>query len=172
MFPNPNEAKCLLKEVLEGHKTGSPYEAAEYQIFRARLELTEVLTEEFRESSDPTEKLMIFNELKRVVLQDRIALAADFNPYEPQTVIPISPMARKIGSLSELQDGLEKTSSACVEALRDDTGWNDCGAFRMLAKVLACVPGLERDAQISLSLQFSMVDRDIYKAEERFRKRS
>jgi tetratricopeptide (TPR) repeat protein len=168
VFQNFNEAKRLLKDIVEGRKGGSTYEVAGYQILEARLELTEVLMEEFRVTTDPKEKLMLFHDLKRIVLQDRIALADDFNPYESQTAIPIALMARKVGPPSEFQDGLEKTFTACIEALRDDEGWNDRGAFRLLAKVLACVPGLERDAQISLSLQFSIVDPNIGKMEEGF----
>jgi hypothetical protein len=166
VFQNFNEAKRLLKDVVEGRKGSSNYEAAGYQILEARLELTEVLMEEFRATTDPKEKLKLFHDLERIVLQDRIALADDFNPYKSQTAIPIALMARKVGPQNEFQDGLEKTFTTCVEALKDVEGWNDRGAFRLLAKVLACVPWLERNAQISFSLQVSIVDPNTDKMKE------
>jgi hypothetical protein len=151
----------LLKGIIEEGEGWSGFE-----IFEARLQLTEILMEEFRVTLDSNLKLTTFNELKKTVLGDHIALADDFNPYGSETTIPLALMARRVGSPSEFQDGLEKTFHSCIEALKDNEGLNDRGGFRLLAKVLACVPGLEKDAQISLSLQFSIVDQSVYKTDE------
>lgn len=37
-------------------------------------------------------------------------------------------MACKVGPPSEFHEELEKTFTACIEALKDDEGWNDRGA--------------------------------------------
>jgi hypothetical protein len=60
---------------------------------------------------------------------------------------------------------MEEIFKGCVKALTDKDGWNDSEAFRLLAKVLAWVPGLEGDAQISVSLQFSCVDKEVFKTQ-------
>ncbi|KAF1813441.1 hypothetical protein P152DRAFT_457803 [Eremomyces bilateralis CBS 781.70] len=70
-------------------------------------------------------------------------------------------MTKKLGPARDFQDSLDGIFKGCVEALSDSEGWNDFPSFRMLAKSLACLPGLERDAQIALSCQFYIVDKDI-----------
>jgi hypothetical protein len=70
-------------------------------------------------------------------------------------------MIRTIGSPVEYQQLLEKWFQTCVKGLTDTVGWNDSTSFRMLAKLLACVPGLERDSQISISCQFSITDTSV-----------
>lgn len=70
-------------------------------------------------------------------------------------------MTRKIGSPVEFQRLLDTSFNSSVAGLTDSVGWNDFDSFRLLAKVLACVPGLERDAQIALSCQFSITDSSV-----------
>lgn len=66
-------------------------------------------------------------------------------------------MTRIVGQATEFQAIMQKTFVTCVEGLSDAVGWNDSSSFRLLAKVLACIDGLERDALIALSCQFSKV---------------
>jgi tetratricopeptide (TPR) repeat protein len=163
VFPNIKEAKRLLYEVIEGKKGGAL--RASNTIFSARLNLSDILMKEFLDAKDPDEKSRIYAEMKSLAFRNHVALADDFEPYESQTAIPVALMARKLGPASEFQSGMEKIFKGCVTALTDKDGWNDSEAFRLLAKVLAWVPGLERDAQISVSLQFSCVDKEVFKTQ-------
>lgn len=161
VFPNLKEAKRLLYEVIEGKKGGAL--SASTTVFSARLNLTDILMEEFRDTKDPEEKSRIYTEMKNLAFRNHVALADDFEPYESQTAIPMALMARKLGPALEFQSGMEEIFKGCVRALTDKDGWNDNDAFRLLAKVLAWMPGLERDAQISISLQFSCVNKEVFK---------
>jgi hypothetical protein len=121
--------------------------------------------EEFRDTKDPQEKSRLYAEMKSLAFRNHVALADDFEPYESQTAIPMALMARKLDPASEFQSSMEEIFKGCVAALTDKDGWNDSDAFRLLAKVLAWVPGLEQDAQISISLQFSCVDKEVFKTQ-------
>jgi hypothetical protein len=62
-----------------------------------------------------------------------------------------------MGPNTEYAKVLQNSFESCMEGLSDSIGWNDSGCFRLLAKALALVEGLERDALIAISLQFSHV---------------
>jgi hypothetical protein len=63
--------------------------------------------------------------------------------------------------MNEFQDLMEKTFRGCIDVLMDSQAWNDSQGFRLLAKVLAFIPELKRDAQLAYSLQFSSVDESV-----------
>ena len=67
-------------------------------------------------------------------------------------------MLRKMGSSTTFQEVLNDTFDFCIASLTDAEGWNDAICLRLLAKVLALVGGLEREAQIAFSLQYSTLD--------------
>ena len=67
-------------------------------------------------------------------------------------------MTRTVGSPIEFQEMMESIFQTCVAGLTDKVGNNDSRSFRLLAKVLSCVAGLARDAQIALSCQYSITD--------------
>src|SRR2546423_11948531 len=67
-------------------------------------------------------------------------------------------MIRKVRPAQDFQDQMEKVFEVCMTALTDSVGWNDAFSFYILSNVLMCLPGLERDALISISLQVSLVD--------------
>jgi hypothetical protein len=164
VFPDFKQAKTLLYEVIEGKK-GSTLSHSN-TIYAARLNLTDILMEEFRNIKDPEEKSRLYAEMKSLAFLNHVALADDFKPYESQSAIPMALMARKVGPASEFQSGMEEIFKGCVLALTDHDGWNDNPAFRLLAKVLALIPGLEMDAQISVSLQFSCVAKEVFSTQE------
>jgi hypothetical protein len=101
--------------------------------------------------------------MKTLALQDKVALRHDFNPYESQTTTSLALMTGKMGPTSEFQSLLDNTFREAINSLTDNQAWNDSGGFRILAKVLAFVPEMHRDAQIASSLQFSAVDEKIFK---------
>jgi tetratricopeptide (TPR) repeat protein len=163
VVPNLKESKRLLFEIMDGKK-GTPFgDAGENFIFDTRLQLADVLLEQFRAATDPMQKIVLQGEMKTLALQDKVALRHDFNPYESQTTTSLALMTGKMGPTSEFQSLLDNTFREAINSLTDNQAWNDSGGFRILAKVLAFVPEMHRDAQIASSLQFSAVDEKIFK---------
>lgn len=158
MLGKTDEAIRLLKEIVDGTKSGWFMQRS----LQARHEIVEILTDKFRTTGDAQIKADIYNEIQHLMLEDAVAQIDDFKPYESETAIPLYLMAKKVDSPQKAQDILQRIFSAHVAALKDNDGSNDSKAFRLLAKTLACVPGFELEAQISISLQYSVVDRVIF----------
>jgi hypothetical protein len=59
------------------------------------------------------------------------------------------------------QEAMEKLFTVCIRGLEDGVSFNDGPSLRLLTKVLSLMPNLERDACISYSAQFSILDRNI-----------
>jgi hypothetical protein len=89
----------LLYEVIEGKKGGAL--SASNTFFSARLNLTDILMEEFRDTKDPQEKSRLYAETKSLAFRNHVALADDLEPYESQTAMPMALMARKLGPASQ-----------------------------------------------------------------------
>ena len=70
-----------------------------------------------------------------------------------------------MGPAREYQNALDQIFKTCINGLEDSVSWNDSDSLRLLAKVLASLDGLERDARITLSAQFSILDRTIVESE-------
>lgn len=158
VFLNYDEAKRLLNEILDGKK-GKPFaDADEDFVFAIRLQIADVLTKQFKAATDPDQKTILHGEMKNLALQHSLAVSRDFNPYESQTMISFALMTAKMGPTNEFQTIMDKTFRGCIDALTDTQAWNDSQAFRLLAKTLAFIPEMKRDAQIAYSLQFSTVD--------------
>ncbi|KAF8860934.1 hypothetical protein BDZ45DRAFT_293513 [Acephala macrosclerotiorum] len=162
VFPNYNEAKRLLFEIIDGKKGEAFGDSDEEFVFESRLQLADVLMAQFRETADPVQKTALHGEMKNLVLQHSIAMGNDYNMYESQVMISLALMTGKMGPTNDFQSVIEKTFRACIDALTDNQAWNDCSGFRILAKVMAFVPEMKRDAQIAYSLQFSAVDDKLF----------
>jgi tetratricopeptide (TPR) repeat protein len=163
VVPNLKESKRLLFEIMDGKKGAHFDDVGESFIFDTRLQLADVLLEQFRAATDPRQKIALQGEMKTLALQDKVALRHDFNPYESQTMTSLALMTGKMGPTSEFQSLMDNTFREAINSLTDNQAWNDSGGFRILAKVLAFVPEMRRDAQIASSLQFSAVDEKIFK---------
>lgn len=123
----------------------------------ARITLAEILYEQFRSTSSPLEKAGFMEEMSR--LQDqRLKNARLVEAYEYLATTIYASMLRKMGSTTTFQEVLNDTFEFCIASLTDAEGWNDAICLRLLAKVLAMVGGLEREAQIAFSLQYSTLD--------------
>jgi len=72
--------------------------------------------------------------------------------------LALAKMLKGIGYHQKARDEADKAFNLCMEDLQDFTTFNDMEAFRMLSKTLMFVPGLEIDAGIALSLQYSDVE--------------
>lgn len=91
-------------------------------------------------------------------LQDQPIMSRYQESVELSTSIVYANMLRKMGSTQAFQEVLDHAFEFCIKALTDKEAWNDQNSLRLLAKVLASVGGLEREAQIALSAQFSVID--------------
>lgn len=153
------EAKKRLRTLLDEDQIPSSYmgEAADL--------LAQLLYEQFRHSSVPNTKNSALEELRRIrhKLEKEVP---DFDPVRSYTVVPLALMLRKLGPALDYADVLQAAFNACIEGLKDDTGANDFQSLRLLAKVLMCVDGFERDAQIAYTAQQYILDDDIFRREE------
>lgn len=120
---------------------------------RIRRALAEVIFNEFRSSIAPEQKKVLLEEMKGLDSPGEMGS----EPRESHTDVMLALMLRTLGPAVEYEEYMKKTFEICLQGLRDDVGWNDRSSFRLLAKVLACVEGLERDALIALSCQYSMI---------------
>jgi hypothetical protein len=118
--------------------------------------------EEFRSAVNPAKKISSLDQLKIILLRLQDNAGEDFEPSQSQNTIPPALMTRKLGPTIQFQEILQKASSACMANLSGNTGTNDSSSFRMLAKVLTCVGGLEREAIIVLSCQLYTMDMEIH----------
>ncbi|KAL2363893.1 hypothetical protein RJZ56_003179 [Blastomyces dermatitidis] len=98
------------------------------------------------------------DELKKLQTRRLRAAVGDGVVYETSSSIVLANILRKMGRALEFQDLLEKTFQTYISSLTDDMGWNDHNSLCLLAKVLASVGGLEREAQIAFSARFYIID--------------
>lgn len=129
------------------------------QLSETRLSLSDLIFEEFRNSKKPDEKEVLLNEMKQ--LSNRMIGTADWMLLEGSYMsVALALITRAIRPAAEYEEILRNTFEACVNNLSDSVGWNDSSSLRFLARVLACVEGLERDALIATSCQFSQVTQE------------
>lgn len=134
-------------------------------LFEVRRSLAEIIFEEFRASTNPAQKEKLLDEMKSFP-EHSTDLHDSFQPERSSISILVALMTRRMGQATEFEAIMQKTFDTCVEGLNDTVGWNDSNSFRLLSKVLACVEGLERDALIALSCQFSKVTEEPETADE------
>jgi hypothetical protein len=151
------EAKNILNKVINT--------ANDSQIIsKASFQMADILVDEFRATPDPFRKIAAQGEMKNLVSKVRENMSVDFDATQSQTTIPLVYMTRKLAAF-EFQEKLRETFFGCYNLLTDDTIGNDSQSLRMLAKVLAYVPGLQHDAEIAASCQLYIVDKEVQKKE-------
>lgn len=129
---------------------------------RIRRALAELIFNEFRSLTAPEQKKALLEEMRRLDSPDETSS----EPRESQTDVMLALMLRTLGPAVGYEEYMNKTFEVCLQGLRDDVGWNDQSSFRHIAKVLACVEGLEREALVALSCQYSMSSWDAPGTEE------
>lgn len=157
------KAKATLFEILDGEKCITPATEEENIeiLLKTRFDLSDIIYEQFRSSSDRKEKVALLEEFKGIPERRLARESAVFSMFDSVTAVIMARMARKVGLALEFQDVLEQTFKSCVDALSDTEGWNDGSSLQLLAKVLVSIEGLTRDAQIALSAQFSIIDPEV-----------
>jgi tetratricopeptide (TPR) repeat protein len=121
-----------------------------------RRELADIIFTEFRTSKDPQRKIELLQEIKDLPIKGASGKEV-VDLMESNVSVMIGSMQKAMGPTTEYQAITQKIFDACIAGLSDSVGWNDLNCFRLLAKVLAPIKGLERDALIALSCQFSRV---------------
>lgn len=119
--------------------------------------ITDVIYEQYRATADPDVKENLFAELKKVkdskFVRSAQMSASAYNHYD----IILARMAMKMMGSKEFQERLDRAFQSCVDGLMDGVGWNDWDNITTLVQVLSQIDGLEREAQILLSAQFSTI---------------
>lgn len=151
------EAKESLQKTLQG----SNY----WTVPRASFQLADILVEEFRNTKKSDQKLATFLEMEKLVTTVKESMGNEFDATQSQTYIPLALMTRQIKPL-RFQEILQATFNGCLVALRDEIANNDSVSFRTLAKVLACIPGLQHEASIAATCQLYVIDMDVYRKEQ------
>ena len=122
-----------------------------------RMKLAEILFNEFQDSADPTKKEEIVETLR--VLPNA---HHDDDFQESHVSMLLANMLRIMGPAKDFQKHMNELFAACMAGLEDSVSWNDSSSLRLLSKVLGSLDGLERDAKIACSAQFSILDRSIH----------
>lgn len=159
-------AKSLLSEIV--YSAHSYY----YMIERAAYLLAEAQLEDFRLSADPHAKAAALEETRALHAHLTEIIGADFRSAEAPTTVVLGLMLKVMGPALEHADVLRKAFSACVVLLTDEIGYNDLPTLRHLSRVLACVTGLERDAQIAMTAQLYVLDHGVREGEFAERRRT
>ncbi|KAM3425267.1 hypothetical protein BST61_g7215 [Cercospora zeina] len=155
-------AKALLDENLDTTSDGYPLKFTEEDpsttLVEAVLLMTDIILEQYRVSSDRVVKAQLFDEIRGLTSRPlATSVAASKSDLNHHTVV-VSKMARKMGTAEEFQTTLQSAFDACYEALVDNVGWNDWLNLINMASVVSQLDGLEREAKILVSAQFSELD--------------
>ncbi|KAJ6196522.1 hypothetical protein J3E72DRAFT_243669 [Bipolaris maydis] len=122
-----------------------------------RLKLAEILFHEFQNCSDPMKKEALIETLRTLP-----SAHVDDDLQESHVGMLLANMLRIMGPAKEYQKHMNELFSACMNGLEDSVSWNDSSSLRLLSKVLGSLDGLERDAKIACTAQFSILDRSIH----------
>jgi hypothetical protein len=126
----------------------------------ARLRIAGIIFAQFSASNDPARKEELINELKHLpgTSEGEVTL------NESHIGMLYANMLRIMGPAREYQKQMNQIFQSCIEGLSDEDSFNDGPTLRLLAKVLSFLDGLEFDARIALSAQFSVLDRELHAA--------
>lgn len=128
----------------------------EEELSNVGRELADMIFTEFCASKDPVQKAALLQEMKNLRTLTN-AGQGEIHLLESNVSVMMATMTRVMGPTIEYQATMEKIFNTCIDGLTDSVGWNDMSCFRLLAKVLSFMEGLERDALIAISCQFSRV---------------
>ncbi|QKX53786.1 uncharacterized protein TRUGW13939_00866 [Talaromyces rugulosus] len=158
---DPAPAKKLTQRIFNVSRDGLQW------VGESSRQLADILTEEFRTSCDPNGKQKTLKEMEELIEVTKQRHGPEFQAERAHTRIPLAIMRQKMGPADIFFKDLKDTFDGCLKALKDDRSDNDPFSFRMLAKTLSLVPNMNKEfAKVSLSCQFSIVDRDLYEKEQ------
>ncbi|KAJ4251856.1 hypothetical protein NW762_011153 [Fusarium torreyae] len=170
---DPQMARKVLDEVLEGSSTGWPYAVTEESpndvLDRVIGYQSDIALRLFQESSDPDVKNDLLKSLQELLSRP---LALDIPPNSDTNILQqplaIVRMQLKMGPTREAQKTLQGVINGCIDALSDNVGWNDAQcltflamALNILGKISKSGKKLKRVARILLSALFSHLDLEV-----------
>ncbi|SCO88932.1 uncharacterized protein FRV6_13060 [Fusarium oxysporum] len=161
------KAKSLLYEILDADNCIDPAtDAVSDSIpYLARRELAEIIYEEFLQATSSAQKRASLSEIEGLAGRKlgNAHLTSDIQSnflQRPEATI-LARMYRRFGPLDKFEETLTDAFNNCLASLKDQNPWNDSDTLRELCNVLACLPGLQREAAIALSAQFYHVDKEL-----------
>ena len=159
---NFEAAKVLMNETLDTSSSGYPFaltnEDPTYTLVCAILEISEIIYEQFRTTSDPMIKAQLYTEIRGLMNRNLAQSVASLKSELAHHSLTIARMARKMAPAHEFQQIIESSFNLCYEALTDKVGWNDMLNLCELAALISNPEGLETEARILVSAQFSKLD--------------
>jgi tetratricopeptide (TPR) repeat protein len=158
------KAKKMYKDVLTTKIKEEDLEKLQSTLYTSRMELANIIFSEFLSSADPKEKTNLLEDMKKLPATS-FAEEVEQDLDQSQVGVMLAIMLRTLGPAVEYHRHMQKVFQKCVDGLRDADGWNDGSSFRLLAKALAVMGGLERDVSIAMSCQFSLVSPDPAKSD-------
>lgn len=157
-----DKAKVALHSVLttEPNVDARNKDIIDYERSDARLITAGIIFEQFSASSDPERKEELINEFKQLpgTAEGEVSFS------ESHIGMLYANMLRIMGPAREYQKQMNLIFQSCIENLSDEDSFNDGSTLRLLAKVLSFLDGLEFDATLALSAQFSVLDRELHQA--------
>ncbi|RGP64446.1 vegetative incompatibility het-e-1 [Fusarium longipes] len=161
------KAKSLLYEIIDADNCIDPANdtISDRIPYLARRELSEMIYEEFVQTTSSSEKRALLTECEGLAerkLGNAHLTADQQSNYlkRPEATI-LARMYRRFGPLDKFEEVLTEAFDNCLVSLKDRNPWNDSDTLRELCNILACLPGLQREAAIALSAQFYHLDKDL-----------
>ncbi|KAH7142803.1 hypothetical protein B0J13DRAFT_445006 [Dactylonectria estremocensis] len=161
------KAKSLLYEILDADNCIDPATNAfsEEIPYLARRELAEIIYQEFLQATSSAQMRASLFEIEGLATRNlgNTHLMGDTQSNylkRPEATI-LARMYRRFGPLDKFEKTLTEAFNNCVASLNDENPWNDSDTLRELCNVLACLPGLQREAAIALSAQFYYLDKEL-----------
>ncbi|KAF2813896.1 uncharacterized protein BDZ99DRAFT_516530 [Mytilinidion resinicola] len=154
------KAKEMYHDILATTVKEEDLEGLQSTFFSTRLGLANLIFSEFLSSTEPAQKVALLEEMRNLPAAS-FAEESEQDLDQSQVGVMLAIMLRSLGPAIEYQAHMQKVFQKCVNGLTDAEGWNDMSSFRLLSKVLACMEGLERDALIALSCQFSVMNPEL-----------
>ncbi|CAN9315429.1 unnamed protein product [Alternaria alternata] len=135
-----------------------------------RSKLADISFHEFQLSIEPQKKEQLIEDLKLSRNADDEESNQDDrdNTSGTHMIMLRTNMLRIMGPAIKYERYMNELFNECMRGLEDDIAWNDSRNLRLLAKVLASLDGLEKDAMIASSAQFSVLDRTLYGEDANF----
>jgi hypothetical protein len=159
IIKNEVEAKELLYQVLDADDCFDPsiFKENEEVLLKAQTELSEIIYNQFQASNTLGEKRGLIREMESLTNR-RLGQVKSVDSSHGTYSTSLARMYRKMGPCETFFEVLDADFKECMDKLSDEDPDNDGNTLRQLCKILACVPGLEKDADLALSVSFYNID--------------
>jgi hypothetical protein len=159
IIKNEVEAKELLYQVLDADDCFDPsiFKENEEVLLKAQTELSEIIYNQFQASNTLGEKRGLIREMESLTNR-RLGQVKSVDSSHGTYSTSLARMYRRLGPCETFFEVLDADFKECMDKLSDEDPDNDGNTLRQLCKILACVPSLEKDADLALSASFYNID--------------